>query len=173
MFFVYPGLWEVCFKDFRDVNRYYDTVFSGCWWIFQEELYIIHDFIIAKPLYTTEFLFTCCLTLLLIGGLMAALYSCCSRHHMRYQELLWALGSILTLSGMCGVFSGLIFGFYGDVRDWMPDWEHNHLGYSYILSVLGSLLIVPAGVLFLIEARRHKKRVQRMQGDDPKTHTNI
>lgn len=167
------GLWEVCFKDFQDENRFYDTKFSGCWWMFQEELNIIKNFLRKEPLYLTEFFFTFCLTLLLIGGLMTALYTCCSRHHTRYQELLWALGSILTLSGICGVISGLIFGFGGDVRYWMPDWEHNSLGYSYILACLGSLLILPAGVLFLIEGRRHKKRVAKMHGDDPKTHSNI
>lgn len=31
----------------------------------------------------------------------------------------------------------IIFGARGDGRDWMPNWEHNDMGWAYALAVLG------------------------------------
>lgn len=40
----------------------------------------------------------------------------------------------------------------------MPNWEHNDLSWSYVFAVIGSLLLFPAGALFLTEARRARYR---------------
>lgn len=47
---MFAGLWVVCFKDFEDTHHWYDTKFSSCWWVFEEEYYIIYD-ILFKGLY--------------------------------------------------------------------------------------------------------------------------
>lgn len=59
---------------------------------------------------------------------------------------------------MCALTAVLIFGCYGDSRDWMPNWEHNDLSWSFALAAIGSLLLFPAGALFLTEARRARYR---------------
>lgn len=43
---LFSGLWEVCFKDFEDIHHWYDTRFTGCWWVFEEEFYIIGNIIL-------------------------------------------------------------------------------------------------------------------------------
>lgn len=40
---MFTGLWVVCFKDFEDSHHWYDTKFGSCWWVFEEEYYIIYD----------------------------------------------------------------------------------------------------------------------------------
>lgn len=40
---IFTGLWVVCFKDFEDSHHWYDTKFGNCWWVFEEEYYIIYD----------------------------------------------------------------------------------------------------------------------------------
>lgn len=52
--FFFTGLWVVCFKDFEDTHHWYDTKFSSCWWVFEEEYYIIYD-ILFKGVCTTCF----------------------------------------------------------------------------------------------------------------------
>lgn len=47
---LFTGLWVVCFKDFEDAHHWYDTKFGSCWWVFEEEYYIIYD-ILFKGLY--------------------------------------------------------------------------------------------------------------------------
>lgn len=50
----------------------------------------------------------------------------------------------------------ITFGARGDGRDWMPNWEHNDMGWSFALAVVGVLMLAPSGVLFLVEARRER-----------------
>lgn len=54
-----------------------------------------------------------------------------------------------------------IFGANGDGRDWMPNWEHNDIGYSYAMAVIGVICEYVAGTLFLVEARVHDMKKKR------------
>ncbi|XP_012272819.1 uncharacterized protein LOC105695645 [Orussus abietinus] len=171
--FIKIGLWQVCFQRFQDPRHLYDTRFSSCWWVFEEEYYIIHDILLPDFFVATQFFFTLCMTLLLVGGFLTILYTCCSRQHNKYQLLLWATGANLTLAGICGIISVIIFGAKGDGRDWMPNWEHNNIGWSYALAVIGSFTLVAAGILFLTEGKRFKKKQERILGEEHKTHINI
>lgn len=76
----------------------------------------------------------------------------------RYILLLLSNGAMQVLAGVCGFISVSIFGANGDKRDWMPYWQHNDLSWSYGLACVGSLLLIPAGSLFLVEARRARYR---------------
>ncbi|XP_026467172.1 uncharacterized protein LOC113370698 [Ctenocephalides felis] len=152
------GLWEVCFKDFEDIHHWYDTRFTGCWWVFEEEFYIIGDFLLPGFFVATQFFFTVCMTLLLIAVALVALFCICSRHHDRYLLLLLTVGTDLIIAGISGLIAVIIFGIRGDGRDWMPNWEHNDMGWAYALAVLGSIALLPAGTLFLVEARRTRYR---------------
>ncbi|XP_034943476.1 uncharacterized protein kune [Chelonus insularis] len=171
--FLNIGLWLVCFNNFRDIRHLYDIRFNTCWWVFEEEYYIIRDTLLPSFFVATQFFFTLCFTLMLIGAFLTALYTCCSRQHAKYQLLLWTLGAIITLAGICGIIAVIIFGARGDGRDWMPDWEHNDIGWSFALGVVGSFLLLNSGILFFIEGRRFRKKIERMLVDEPKTHTNI
>nr|XP_022913655.1 uncharacterized protein LOC111424381 [Onthophagus taurus] len=156
--FIKIGLWEVCFNNFKEFKHQYDTKFLGCWWVFEEEYYIIHDFLLPAFFIATQFFFTLCMTLLLVAAFLTWMYCFCSRDHDKYLLLLLTIGSDLILAGFFGTVSCLIFGSNGDRRDWMPYWEHNDLGWSFGLACVGSLLLFPAGAMFLVEARRVRYR---------------
>lgn len=57
--------------------------------------------------------------------------------------------------GICGAIACIIFGAYGDARFWMPNWEHNNMGYSYWLAVVGTVSSFFGGICFLVESRKH------------------
>ncbi|XP_073972440.1 claudin [Rhodnius prolixus] len=159
------GLWWVCFSNFQDPHYWYDTKFQNCWWIFEEEYYIIFDFLLPGFFVAVQFFFTVCFVFHLIAIPSTLLYLACSRENYRFVHLLIVLGSVLILAGICGTIAVYIFGAYGDGRDWMPNWEHNHIGWSYALAVIGVIGSYTAGILFLIEARRHKikrKKAEKM-----------
>lgn len=70
--------------------------------------------------------------------------------------LYWhALNRCLFLLGICGAIAVIIFGAYGDARFWMPNWEHNNMGWSYWFAVIGSVSSFIGGICFLVEARKH------------------
>lgn len=66
-------------------------------------------------------------------------------------------------SALSGTIAVWIFGLYGDGRDWMPNWEHNNIGWSYALAVIGVIGSYISGTMYLIEARRH--RIKRLQAE--------
>uniref|UniRef100_A0A0A9Z8Z2 Uncharacterized protein n=1 Tax=Lygus hesperus TaxID=30085 RepID=A0A0A9Z8Z2_LYGHE len=150
------GLWSVCFKEFKDPHFWYDVTFENCWWIFEEEFYIIFDVLLPPFFVTVQFFFTLCFTLHLIAGFATLLYLACSRENHRFVHLLAFLGGCLTLSAVSGTIAVWIFGLYGDGRDWMPNWEHNNIGWSYALAVIGVIGSYVSGLLFLIEGRRYR-----------------
>lgn len=125
-------------------------------WIFEEEYYIIHDYILPGFFIAVQFFFTLAFTLLLVSILLTILFLTCSKDHERYILLLITNGSCLTLAGAFATFAVVLFGCYGDSRDWMPNWEHNNMGWSFALACPGSIMLFPAGILYLIEARRLK-----------------
>lgn len=168
----FAGLWQVCFQDFEDPRHFYDTRFSSCWWVFEEEYYTIRDILLPGFFVATQFFYTLCFTMLLVGSLLTILYGFCSRHHHKYQLLLWCIGANLFIGGTCGVIACIIFGVRGDGRDWMPNWQHNHLGWSYVTAVFGSWILIIGGVLFLVEGKRFKKKQERILNEH-KTHTTI
>ena len=53
----------------------------------------------------------------------------------------------------CGTIALIIFGAMGDGRNFMPDWEHNYLSWSFGLAFVGVVMMYVTAVLFLVEAR--------------------
>ncbi|XP_014254942.1 uncharacterized protein LOC106669759 [Cimex lectularius] len=155
------GLWTVCFNNFQDPRFWYDYSFNECWWVFEEEHYIIFDFILPSFFVAVQFFFTICFTLHLLSLLCVLLYLGCSRDNDKFIKLLGFLGGALILAGLCGTVSVYLFGLYGDGRDWMPDWQHNEIGWSYALAVIGVIGTYACGVLYLVEARRYKGKGKR------------
>lgn len=60
------------------------------------------------------------------------------------------------ISAIFGVIACVIFGLRGDGRDWMPNWEHNDMGWAFAFACVGSCFLMPAGVLYMVEARRER-----------------
>lgn len=154
--FLKIGLWEVCFNKFEDVHHWYDTVFNSCWWIFEEEFYIIHDILLPGFFIATQFFFTITLCCVLLSMFLVFLYLKKDKDDDDYLTLLVTLGTVLVIGGFSGIISVVTFGARGDGRDWMPHWQNNDLGWAYALGVVGVISLFPAGILFLIVARVHK-----------------
>nr|CAD7417131.1 unnamed protein product [Timema poppensis] len=109
----------------------------------------------------TQFFFTLTFTLLLIASFLVALYMCCSRQHERFVLLLWVVGADLIIAAISGTIAVIVFGARGDGRDWMANWEHNNISWSYALAVLGVLFLYVGGILFAVEGRVHNKKRER------------
>lgn len=77
----------------------YDMKFTGCWWVFEEEYYIINDFLLPGFFIATQFFFTLCLTLVLVAMFLTWMYCFCSKHHDKYLLLLLTTGTDLICAG--------------------------------------------------------------------------
>ena len=65
-------------------------------------------------------------------------------------------------SAICSTIALVLFGIDGDSRVWMPNWEQNDIGWSYVVAVAGTIALYISGVLYVIEGRVHKFKRQRM-----------
>uniref|UniRef100_A0A1A9V241 Uncharacterized protein n=1 Tax=Glossina austeni TaxID=7395 RepID=A0A1A9V241_GLOAU len=152
------GLWEVCFRSFQDIHRFFDTEFKGCMWVFEEEYYIIHDFLLPGFYIAVQLFATLCFVTCLIALPLTLSFLRTSRDDDRYVFLLLTIGSFQVLASIFGLLAVIIFGAKGDSRDWMPHWQNNDMGWSFALAVIGSSFLMPAGVMYIVEARRERYR---------------
>lgn len=150
------GLWEVCFNNFQDIHRFYETRFKGCMWVFEEEYYIIHDFLLPGFYIAVQVFATLCFVMCLIALPLTLSFLRTSRDDDRYVFLLLTIGSCQILGSLFGFIAVVVFGAKGDSRDWMPHWQNNDMGWSFALGVVGAVFLLPAGVLYMVEARRER-----------------
>ncbi|XP_030377197.1 uncharacterized protein LOC115626081 [Scaptodrosophila lebanonensis] len=150
------GLWEVCFNNFQDIHRFYDTRFNGCMWVFEEEYYIIHDFLLPGFYIAVQLFATLCFVMCLIALPMTLAFLRTSRDDDRYVVLLLTIGTCQVLASIFGFIAVVTFGAKGDSRDWMPNWQNNDMGWSFALGVVGAVMLLPAGILYMVEARRER-----------------
>ncbi|EDW61233.1 uncharacterized protein kune [Drosophila virilis] len=150
------GLWEVCFNQFQDIHRFYDTRFTGCMWVFEEEYYIIHDFLLPGFYIAVQLFATLCFVMCLLALPLTLSFLRTSRDDDRYVVLLLTIGTCQVLGSIFGFIAVVIFGAKGDSRDWMPGWQNNDMGWSFALAVVGAVMLLPAGILYMVEARRER-----------------
>ncbi|XP_052854680.1 uncharacterized protein LOC128263645 [Drosophila gunungcola] len=150
------GLWEVCFNNFQDIHRFFDNRFNGCMWVFEEEYYIIHDFLLPGFYISVQLFATLCFVMCLVALLLTVAFLRTSRDDDRYIVLLLMIGSCQVVGSVFGFIAVVIFGAKGDSRDWMPGWQNNDMGWSFALGVVGAVLLLPPGVLYMVEARRER-----------------
>lgn len=150
------GLWEVCFNGFQDIHRFYDTVFTGCMWVFEEEYYIIHDFLLPGFYIAVQLFATLCFVMCLIALPLTVSFLRTSKDDDRYVFLLLTIGSCQVIGSLFGFIAVVVFGAKGDSRDWMPHWQNNDMGWSFALGVIGAVFLLPGGILYMIEARRER-----------------
>merc|ERR1711953_335546 len=84
---------------------------------------------------------------------MVMMYLLCIDDYYRVKVLRW-IGFDLMV--------GAAFGAMGDGRNFMPDWEHNYLSWSFGLAFVGVVMMYVTAVLFLVEARiMQRKEIAR------------
>ncbi|KAI9558900.1 hypothetical protein GHT06_015689 [Daphnia sinensis] len=155
--FIQLGLWNFCLRDFKDVKHLYDRVFNGCRHVLDEEYHII-DWLLRPPFFiAVQLFFTLCFMLMLVGIAGTLMYVLCFTYEHQVK-LLRALAWDLTIAAFCGTIAVITFGALGDSRDWMPDFEHNFLSWSFGLAVVGTFGLYLSATLFFIEAKVQAKK---------------
>ena len=109
----------------------------------------------------TQFFFTICFVGMLVAMAMVMMYLLCIDDYYRVKVLRWT-GFDLMVGAACGTIALIIFGAKGDGRNFMPDWEHNYLSWSFGLAFVGVVMMYVTAVLFLVEAPiMHRKEIAR------------
>lgn len=107
--------------------------------------------------------YTFCFILTLISAPIVCVMVLCSDGEFERPVLKLAY-IVLFASFFCGFIAVIVFGAMGDNRDWMPHWDHNWLGWSFAIAVVGVLLEFVAGVLFWVEYRIQSRKEKSPHG---------
>ncbi|XP_018018772.1 uncharacterized protein LOC108675284 isoform X3 [Hyalella azteca] len=157
--FLNLGLWQACFRNYRDYRYFYDRIYDGCYWTLSEEMHVIDDQI-RKPFFVAvQTLFTFCFVLTLIGAALTGVLVCCPGEDVE-KGLLKLLAVDQTVAGVFGLVAVLVFAALGDSRDWMPHWDNNFLSWAFALAAAGVVLQLLAAVLYWVEYRITKRAEQ-------------
>ncbi|VVC44036.1 PMP-22/EMP/MP20/Claudin superfamily [Cinara cedri] len=161
------GLWVVCFKNLEDSHRWYDVkLINSCRSVFGKQYYIIHDILFGNNRFYhyTQFWFTVCVLSALVG-----LYH--TKCYVKLSSPAWVdghrvktafrTGVVYIISAVFGTVALVIFGIHGVDRTWMPDWRHNHIGWSYGVGVAGTIALWVGGILYAIEGRALKIKLRK------------
>jgi hypothetical protein len=114
----------------------------------------------------TQFFYTISLIAMLIAILFVTMYLLCIDDYYKVSVLKWT-GIDLIVAGATGTIALIIFGALGDGRNYMPEWEHNYLSWSFGLAFVGIIFQYIAGVLFIVEARIMTRRAKSNEKQYP------
>lgn len=107
----------------------------------------------------TQVFFTVAFLLCLVSfGLVLLFVLCCDPEQKRYVQLIRIVGYILLAAGISGCLAVIIFACLGNADGWMPGHFNNFLGWSFGLGVTGSILLIIASILFLVESNVQRKK---------------
>ncbi|XP_066599538.1 clc-like protein 2 [Prorops nasuta] len=151
------GLWRHCFRSLPNPAEVDapKRFFGSCRWVydpFTANYSEIRGFRLPPFMIATQFFFTLCFLLGLISFALILVFTiCCHPGQNRYTQLISAIGYLSLASGICGCIAVIIFGCLGNGKDWMPGQENSYLGWSFAIAVIGSILMLIASILFLVE----------------------
>jgi len=153
------GLWEACFKGFVDIYYRYDREFQGCKWIFDEDYNFIQSFLSPPFFVAVQVLFTLGLVSLILACLVLMVFTMCLVSD-KDVLILKLLASLVLVAGVFSSIAVITFGALGDERNWMPDPDHNNLSWSFAFGVIGALLELGSGTLFVVQSCLVKRHTQ-------------
>ncbi|PRD34907.1 UNVERIFIED_CONTAM: hypothetical protein NCL1_13162 [Trichonephila clavipes] len=104
-----------------------------------------------------QVLFTLGLVCLILAGLVLMVFTLCLLSDKEVL-ILRLLAALALAAGLFSTIAVITFGANGDERNWMPDPDHNHLSWSFGLAIVGALMEIAAGVLFIVESHLAKHR---------------
>jgi len=155
--FLNLGLWGACMNGYFDQGHQYEITFHGCKHILLEEYDIIRSELSPPWFVAVQFMYTLSLIGLLITLALTAMFLFCMEDYYRVKVLRW-IGLALVTSAVLGTIAIIIFWARANGRDFMPDWKHNYLSWSFALGCVGGVLQYIAAILFLVEARIEVRR---------------
>lgn len=116
-------------------------------------------FLVTAFMIATQVFFTISFLLSIISFCLILLFTlCCDPERKRYVELISTIGYLLLANGFSGGLAVIIFACLGNANGWMPGHANNYLGWSFALGVIGSVLMLIAGALLLVEANVQRKK---------------
>lgn len=151
------GVWEYCFENFRFPYYQYDRVFDGCRGIFNDDYYVIREWLLPGWLLAVQFFISIALFCSLGGQLLLSgvVIRYPQQFVLRYEHVLITVSCVgAAIATFCILMMIIIFPLNCWRRDWMMYPRFNRLAWAYYC-LFFTFLFHFAGSLYLYtESRR-------------------
>lgn len=150
------GLWQICFNHYRHRFDFYGKIYTGCWWIFSPETRMLFSWISTTWLRVVQAFSTLSMISMMFSLILIAMLAF-SRELAKVSSRFILTTAFLTLTS--AFFMGIAvitFAVCGKDRDWMPRWQQNWYGWSFIVAVVSCILETIVGFVLLFEGTNMK-----------------
>jgi hypothetical protein len=145
------GLWQICFNHYRHRFDFYGKIYTGCWWIFSPEVRMLFSWI-STEWYRVVQAFSTLSMLSMLFALIMIFMLATNRNLSKVSSRFILSSAVLTLTSavfMC--IACITFGVKGKNRDWMPRWQENWYGWSFMIAIVACILEFLVGFILLFE----------------------
>ncbi|KAF4526167.1 hypothetical protein B566_EDAN008204 [Ephemera danica] len=159
--FKHMGLWEFCFDQFRYPYYQFDKLFTGCHYIFSQELYVIREWLLPGWLMAVQAFVTTAFILSYTSQILTAcqLVRWPLNFVLEYEWLLSGISCIGNAAAAVLLFLAVcIFGGESFRKDWMMYPQYNFISWSYGLAVISMFFHAFAALLIYQDARKNWER---------------
>lgn len=161
------GLWEICMKDYMHHKDDSQTIYNGCWWVFdrEEKFEKLKEWLLPPWFITCQVMVTMNLicqfaTIAIIA--MIFLHFCPIINHEYHQSY-----AMFAASGLCffitilTVIVGIMYGVFCGDRQWMPRPDLNFISWGYGFLIIQGIITTGAGVCYFLEAQKAFNELDR------------
>ncbi len=139
------GLWQICFNMYRHRFDFYGKIYTGCWWIFSPETRQLFSWISTEWFRVVQAFSTLSLITMLFALVMIYILARSKQlGKVSSRYVLATAFTTLTSAFFMGI-AVITFGVCGKNRDWMPRWQQNWFGWSFIVAIVACILETVVG----------------------------
>lgn len=144
------GLWQMCFNRYRHRFDFYGKIYQGCWWILSPELYKLFSWLSTPWFRCVQAFATLSMIFSLFSLIAVAILSFSKELAKVSSRYILGTAFLNAISGIFMLISVIIFGLRGKDRGWMPRWQDNWYGWSFIVAIVACVLqnLVASVLLF-------------------------
>ena len=150
------GLWQICFNHYRHRFDFYGKIYTGCWWILSPEVRMLFSWISTTWFRVVQAFATLSMLTMLFALILISILAF-SRELGKVSSRFILGTAFLTLtSALFMGISVITFAVRGKDRDWMPRWQQNWYGWSFVVAVVSCFLQALVGFVLLFEGTNMK-----------------
>ncbi len=134
------GLWQICFNMYRHRFDFYGKIYTGCWWIFSPETRQLFSWISTTWFRVVQAFSTLSLITMLFALVMIYILARSKQLGKISSRYVLATAFTTLTSALFMGIAVITFGVCGKNRDWMPRWQQNWFGWSFIVAIVACIL---------------------------------
>jgi hypothetical protein len=153
------GLWQICFNHYRHRFDFYGKIYTGCWWLFSPETRMLFSWISTPWFRVVQAFSTLSLLSMFLALIMIFVLTISKQLSKVSSSYILGTSFVTLTSALFMAIAVITFGIRGKDRDWMPRWQQNWYGWSFIVAVTACIIQFVVGKYILFSFHYFQKYI--------------